>query len=150
MRMTNQEAAAFFAKAGITLDLPAPKKRSKNKPAVARHGGRDPEAELYWYVHRRWGSEAVREYTGAVPGRRFRIDIALPALRIAVEVDGWQFHGKHKRDFHRDREKRNLLAVNDWAVLAFSARDVFSDPLGVVKIIAQVVQLRRAQSGNSD
>jgi hypothetical protein len=51
-----------------------------------------------------WGDAAVPEFEDGVPGRGFRIDLAFPAVRLAVEVDGWQFHGRMLGDFERDRE----------------------------------------------
>lgn len=82
----------------------------------------------------------VREYP-CIPGRRFRLDIAWPDARppVAVEVDGWAFHGRFKRDFHRDREKRNLLALHGWLVLAIPARDIHRDIQGVLDKIGQAL-----------
>lgn len=78
---------------------------------------------------------AHREYAGAVPGRRFRIDIALPECRLAIEVDGWQFHGRHKGDFQRDRERQNALTLAGWRILRFSARDVRHD---LERVLAEI------------
>jgi very-short-patch-repair endonuclease len=67
---------------------------------------------------------AVREFSGAVPDRKFRIDIAFPAEKLAVEIDGWEWHGKHKGDFTRDRERQNLLTLNGWRILRFTAGQI--------------------------
>lgn len=64
---------------------------------------------------------AVCEFEGAVPGRKFRIDIAFPAHRLALESDGWAYHGRFLGDFVRDRERQNLLCIHGWRVLRFSA-----------------------------
>lgn len=69
----------------------------------------------------------VREYAGAVPGRRYRLDIAFPAVKLAVEIDGWQYHGKFKEAHSKDRERQNLLVLNGWQVLRFSAGQVFNE-----------------------
>lgn len=82
---------------------------------------------------------AVAEFEGAVPGRRFRIDVAFPMVRVAVEVDGYAFHGKHLRDFKRDREKRNALALLGWVVLAYPAGRIRKDLEGIVGEIAGAV-----------
>lgn len=52
--------------------------------------------ETLWVAVSATYPEARRELGEAVPERRFRIDIALVA-RIAIEVDGWQYHGKFLR-----------------------------------------------------
>lgn len=74
----------------------------------------------------RWPT-AVREFEGAVPGRRYRLDVALPEARIALEVDGFRHHGKHLEDFRRDRVRQNLLVISGWRVLRFAAGDIRKD-----------------------
>lgn len=73
---------------------------------------------------------AELEYKDAVPGRRFRLDIAFPDARLCCEVDGWEWHGKHKNDFQKDRERQNLLVLNGWRVLRFTALDIRRDVNG--------------------
>lgn len=53
--------------------------------------------------------------------RKFEIDFALPDLKVGIEVDGWQYHGKHKESFLRDRDKDYFLAVNGWQILRVQA-----------------------------
>lgn len=81
------------------------------------------------------GIAAEREYRGAVPGRRYRLDIAIPAIRLAIEVDGWQWHGRHKGDFARDRERQNMLTLNGWHILRFSAGQIRSSLESCVRVI---------------
>jgi very-short-patch-repair endonuclease len=90
-----------------------------------------------------------REFTNAVPGRRFRIDIALPASRLAIEVDGWEWHGKHKGDFTRDRERQNLLTLHGWRILRFTAGQIRKDVAGCVEMIrkASMVAISAPQEG---
>ena len=67
-----------------------------------------------------------REHLG-IPGRRFRFDLAWPALMVACEVDGGQWTvgedgqqgGRHQRPdgFARDCEKLSLAAAHGWRVL---------------------------------
>ena len=88
---------------------------------------------------------AQREFQGAVPGRRYRIDIALEAEKIAIEIDGWQYHGKFKSAHESDRERQNHLAVAGWLVLRFTAGQIFKDLEGVSATIEKAVQQRRGQ-----
>lgn len=83
--------------------------------------GFTPHDILWDAVRLRWPQLAIREYEGAVPGRKYRIDIAFPEHRLALEVDGWAHHGRFLKDFIRDRERQNLLCVHGWRVLRFSA-----------------------------
>lgn len=91
--------------------------------------------DLLWAAVAQHYASARREYPDAVPNRRFRLDIAITAQRIAIEVDGWEWHGKHKNDFKRDRERQNLLVLNGWRVLRFTASDIRRDMAAVMETI---------------
>lgn len=80
-----------------------------------------------------------REFENAVPGRKYRLDIAVPAARLAVEVDGWEWHGKHKGDFTRDRERQNLLTIHGWRILRFTAGQIRKDVAGCVELIRKAI-----------
>ncbi|USK83810.1 endonuclease domain-containing protein [Peribacillus asahii] len=49
----------------------------------------------------------------------YRIDITLPAYRIAIECDGRAFHSSPKQRAH-DRRKNAYLRKHGWKVLRFS------------------------------
>lgn len=87
--------------------------------------------------------EAAREFKGAIPGRRFRIDVALPEVKIAIEVDGWQYHGKFKSAHQNDRERQNLFAIHGWLILRFTPGQIFKDIFGVMETIAAACRQRR-------
>ena len=77
-----------------------------------RHRSKRMPDEVLWEAVRRVYPEAEREYKGVVPGRRYRIDIALPALQLAIEIDGWAHHGQHRKAHAADRTRQNLIAVH--------------------------------------
>jgi very-short-patch-repair endonuclease len=76
-------------------------------------------------------------------GNRFRIDIAFPELKIAIEIDGWAFHRTKKRR-DRDNRKRNLLARTGWTVLTFSWEDIVDRPDYFLSSVAELLALRVA------
>ncbi|MHB1098277.1 MAG: endonuclease domain-containing protein [Burkholderiales bacterium] len=112
------------------------------QPARCR-AKRLPDDVLWAEIGQRY-PEAVRELQGAVPGRRYRIDIALPSIRVALEVDGWQFHGQHRKAHQSDRERQNLLVVNGWLVLRFTTGQIFKDMPSVLDTIHAACRLRAA------
>ncbi len=59
-----------------------------------------------------WGFEKL---TGT-----YWIDVAFPGLKLAIEVDGWEFH-KTKEAFENDRWRQNDLVLAGWRVLRFTA-----------------------------
>lgn len=126
---------------GLDVAASAPARRGRQTVA-SRRQRRMPEDVLWQAVVRAY-PEACREYVGAVPGRRYRIDVALVQDRIAVECDGWQYHGKFKQAHQTDRERQNLLAIHGWLVLRFTPGQIFKDLFGVSATIDAAVRQRR-------
>jgi len=82
----------------------------------------------------------VREYAWGTylnPPRLFRFDAALPAQRLAFEVDGGA-HAAGRKKVKSDTERRGLAASLGWRVVALTpeqvndgrARDVIREALG--------------------
>jgi very-short-patch-repair endonuclease len=72
--------------------------------------------------------------TGWEPGRpfeRWTIDIAFPAAKLAVEVDGWAWHSDVDR-FRADRRKGNALVRAGWQLLRFTWHDLTDRPAHVI------------------
>ena len=72
--------------------------------------------------------------TGWVLGHPFgpyRIDIAFPEARVAVEIDGWAWHMDVDR-FRADRHKGNALVRGRWDLLRFTWHDLTNRPAYVV------------------
>ncbi len=66
-----------------------------------------------------------------VDGRRYRLDMAYPELRIAIEADGFVVHGTRPA-FEDDRARQNRLVLAGWQVLRFTWRQVVGEPGWVV------------------
>ena len=81
------------------------------------------------------------EFKGAIPKRRFSLDIAIPSLKIAIEVDGWQYHGKYKESHTRDRERQNLLTLAGWRILRYTAKQINESIESCVSEIESLVEL---------
>ncbi|WP_345379744.1 type IV toxin-antitoxin system AbiEi family antitoxin domain-containing protein [Pseudonocardia yuanmonensis] len=77
----------------------------------------------------------------ALPFGPWTIDLAFPAERVAVELDGWAWHVDAAR-FQNDRDKQNALVAAGWTVLRVTWHDVEDRPDDVVARIR--VALRRA------
>ncbi len=57
----------------------------------------------------------------------WRIDLAFPARRVAVEVDGWAWHVDPER-FRNDRRKGNAITLARWDLLRFTWHDLDGAP----------------------
>lgn len=68
----------------------------------------------------------------------WRIDLAFPASRLAVEVGGWAWHVDAER-FRADRRKGNAIARSAWDLLRFTWHDLDGSPARCVAEVAEVV-----------
>lgn len=70
-------------------------------------------------VSKETGAGYEFEYRFAAPGRQWRSDIAFPAAKVAVEIDGgiWTY-GRHNRaaSMLDDMEKGNGYSARGWIV----------------------------------
>ena len=103
--------------------------------AVAAGGGESEAERLLVRLLRRAG------VTGWVLGHPFgphRLDLAFPAQRVAVEVDGWAFHSDVAR-FQSDRRKGNAITRQGWDLLRYTWHDLDGRPAECVREIVETV-----------
>lgn len=140
IRFSIKEAVerGFIDKAEATKMRGAAERRRLRIHPGARAAEDDAPASRLWVAVQDLG-DAHREFKKAVPGRNFSLDIAFPSCKLCCEVDGWEWHGKHKGDFQRDRERQNLLTLNGWRILRFTAKDIRGDIEGCRNQIMQAL-----------
>lgn len=61
----------------------------------------------------------------------YKVDVAFPAAKVAVETDGWAFHSDQE-DFQNDRNRQNNIALLGWQVLRFTWLDLTEYPQRVI------------------
>lgn len=61
-----------------------------------------------------------------------RLDYALPQYRLAIELDGFEYH-RTKDSFIKDRKRDRELSMNLWAVLHFSGTEIYIMPRACVQ-----------------
>ena len=69
----------------------------------------------------------LRGWVRAFPFGTWTVDLAFPAFRLAVEIDGWAWHVDRDR-FANDRRKGNALVAAGWTVLRFTWSDLVDTP----------------------
>jgi very-short-patch-repair endonuclease len=75
------------------------------------------------------------------PVAGYRVDVAFPESRVAVETDGLAFHSDTD-DFHRDRVRQNAIALAGWQVLRFTWLDLTEHPQRVLAEIRRATAAR--------
>ena len=75
------------------------------------------------------------------PIAHYTADFAWPAERVAVETDGWAFHG-HRIAFEDDRERDAFLAARGWMVVRVTWKRLKYKPTLVMVQLAQTLTLR--------
>lgn len=67
------------------------------------------------------------------------IDVAFPALMIAIEIDGFAFHSD-AQTFVRDRRRQNMLVAAGWTVLRFTWHDLVDDEAAVLDRVGAAIR----------
>ena len=84
----------------------------------------------------------VGNYAVRVDGKTYVLDIAFPAQKLALEIDGRAYHTDWQA-YENDCERQNALADAGWTVLRFTWA-MLSDPDRIVERITSVLTgLRR-------
>ena len=69
------------------------------------------------------------------------LDIAFRKLRLAIEIDGWEFHST-RQAFARDRERDRQLDLLGWRVIRFTALEVIDHPNAFVSDVVAALHRR--------
>lgn len=110
-----------------------------------RRDHRRPESEL---ERRLWellvqlpGPLPVAQYEVRLPGgRRARLDIAYPDIRLGIEADSYAHHSSPS-DWASDHTRRNALIAAGWRILPVTWEDVSHNPDAVLELV------QRARAG---
>lgn len=79
----------------------------------------------------------VQQYRITVGGRTLKIDLAYPARRLAIELDGWEFH-RTRTAFDHDRARANLLVAHGWTLVRFTSRSTDDEIVGCLRAFDQL------------
>lgn len=97
---------------------------------------------------RQLGVESVSEYRFCHE-RRFRFDLAIPAMKIAIEVNGGSFkkgnsgHSSGK-GIVRDAKKSNLAVMHGWKLFTYTTADTTGD-LWEYRIAGEIERFIKSQ-----
>ncbi|TWF74505.1 very-short-patch-repair endonuclease [Pseudonocardia hierapolitana] len=107
---------------------------------VAAADRADPAAErLLVTLLRRAG---IGGWVLGYPFGPYRIDLAFPVERVAIEVDGWAWHIDAER-FRTDRRKGNSLTRGGWDLLRFPWHTLDGEPAACIAEVEATLALAR-------
>lgn len=83
--------------------------------------------------------ELAQQHRVRIGTRRYRIDLAYPDEKLAIELDGWDTH-RMRSAFDQDRATANDLVVAGWHVLRFTSsmtdeQAVANGPVGARRVV---------------
>jgi hypothetical protein len=106
--------------------------------------GYDPgDSDWEREMDRRWDAwglpPAIRQYGVRANGRTYRLDRAIPDLKVGVEWNGFESHGT-RSGFDRDSDRRADLTAAGWHMVDFTSR---SSQDRICRAVLAVVAERR-------
>lgn len=78
------------------------------------------------------------QFPVSVAERNYRIDFAYPQHKLAIELDGWRFHGG-RSDWVADIARSNALVAEGWRVLRGTWKDVEEHPNDLLQRVRQAL-----------
>lgn len=58
---------------------------------------------------------------------RYRVDFAIPEEKIAIEIDGREFHRANIEQIVRDQKRQRDIQDQGWMVIRFTGAEVYRD-----------------------
>lgn len=88
---------------------------------------------------------AKRVISGLVPQYQigqYRVDFAVPCDRLAIEIDGREYHSEHQQLYH-DKPRQREIEAQGWTVIRFEAWEVCDDVKFCVRRARKWLELKR-------
>jgi very-short-patch-repair endonuclease len=139
-RLVTLDQITLLAASSTRLGAPALRRVLDRRPAGAPPTESDAET-CFLQIARNAGLPCPeRQVRVVLRGRRYRLDAAWRPIRLAAEVDGAATHGPDRltADLHR----QNLVVLDGWMVLRFSAARVMGNPQAVGRDLVEAYRLR--------
>ena len=105
---------------------------------AADDGARSAAERLLIQLLRKAG---ITGWKANYPVAGYKVDVAFPDCKVAIEVDGLAFHS-NAEDFQNDRIRQNAVALAGWQVLRFTWLDLTEYPDRVIAEIKRAICAR--------
>jgi hypothetical protein len=92
----------------------------------------NPENEMLGYDETFY---LEQEYPVNINNKIYFIDFYEPTFKIAIELDGYNYHEKDKKQIAKDKKRERDLVSNGFKVLRFTGSEVRKNPIKVLEEI---------------
>lgn len=163
MHLSPDDLTRILQQPGYSVDEPlaqlAPEtpQTAPGRTEAGNKGQRTTEAmtplqAAFETLYRQLGGVGEWEYNYRfLPGRRYELDYALPAIRVGIEVNGgqWVKSGHSSgRGLHRDADKQNRAIEAGWRIFWLTT-DMLS-PNANPEHVARIVRYVRGRMSDSE
>ncbi len=69
----------------------------------------------------------------------YRIDLAIPEKRVAIELDGHEFH-KTREHRTRDAKRERFFQKQGWHVIRFTGTEIHQDVIGCIEEAIEIIE----------
>ena len=103
-----------------------------------------PIEDAFWRAHQRLKLRPLSGLMRQYKVGQYRLDFALPARMIGIELDGYRTHSSTAA-IAADRRRQRWFELNGWYIIRFGGLEVFQDADGCVREASALVQRYRRQ-----
>lgn len=79
----------------------------------------------------------------------YEVDFRVVGTRVALECDGWLYHGLERTNFERDRHPDAELSAAGWITVRFTYRAITTAPSATARRIRRTIDGYSAPLGRS-
>lgn len=83
----------------------------------------------------------ITQFPVELPGGMVKIDLAYPAIKLGIELDGYAWH-HNRATFDGDRRRDVELSVLGWLVLRFSWSTLKAQPELMIRSVRHHLETR--------
>lgn len=130
----------------IQRAIPAPVLRPMSRTTTRGVITQSPIERMFWSAYQRTRPRALRGLVQQYQVGRYRIDFALPKLKIGIELDGYQSHSSTISIAH-DRARQRDLEAQGWYIIRFGGLEVHQNADYCVRQAARLAALRKMSRG---
>lgn len=101
-----------------------------------------PIEDSFWRAHQRLKLRPLAGLVRQFKVGSYRLDFALPHLKIGIELDGHLTHSSPAA-IAADRKRQRWLESQGWYIIRFGGQEVFKDAVECVRETSFLVSLHR-------